>query len=439
MPPPVPAVVGRRPSDVCRSARTAATAANLPSPERTAVQLIEPSMRESRISHQTAFGAQQRGAERAWAAASRLRPGRSPVCSLGAVHKAHCFPPLSCTPHAHAAATKEGTDVSVAGPVTRARCVALWALSHAWRRRRRGLQDPSRPAAPITALDHSSPLSAHCSSPTAALLPAGPATHFTLAALDLRPCEHQVWARAGAALWGFGGGRSAAAAQLTARPAPTPPPWPCPLAHRSRATCLRVRDCSRGWMGCPPVRWRAAVAAGCRPAAACCLAVGRPPCACPPLLPADGKAGSLVDGRGHFYKPLQKGPRGDRERAFYDAVANTLQAEVAAGSSPAAAAAALASTDCSPVAVRDGVTVAAAAAALASGPGSPEGGSAAASPHALLPWRQRQLRRLFPSFKDAGERGPMAITQVRRCRARWGCAALEWAACAGMRAAACWR
>lgn len=30
-----------------------------------------------------------------------------------------------------------------------------------------------------------------------------------------------------------------------------------------------------------------------------------------------GKAGSLVDGRGHFYKPIQPGPRGDREKSFY--------------------------------------------------------------------------------------------------------------------------
>jgi hypothetical protein len=30
-----------------------------------------------------------------------------------------------------------------------------------------------------------------------------------------------------------------------------------------------------------------------------------------------GKAGSLVDGHGHFYKPIQPGPRGDREKSFY--------------------------------------------------------------------------------------------------------------------------
>lgn len=35
---------------------------------------------------------------------------------------------------------------------------------------------------------------------------------------------------------------------------------------------------------------------------------------------AEGKAGSLVDDRGHFYKPIQPGPRGDRERAFYELI-----------------------------------------------------------------------------------------------------------------------
>lgn len=30
-----------------------------------------------------------------------------------------------------------------------------------------------------------------------------------------------------------------------------------------------------------------------------------------------GKAGSLVDEHGHFYKPIQPGPRGDREKEFY--------------------------------------------------------------------------------------------------------------------------
>jgi hypothetical protein len=30
-----------------------------------------------------------------------------------------------------------------------------------------------------------------------------------------------------------------------------------------------------------------------------------------------GKAGCLVDDRGHFYKPIQPGPRGDREKNFY--------------------------------------------------------------------------------------------------------------------------
>mmetsp|Transcript_12263 Transcript_12263/g.38845 ORF Transcript_12263/g.38845 Transcript_12263/m.38845 type:complete len:198 (+) Transcript_12263:170-763(+) len=34
----------------------------------------------------------------------------------------------------------------------------------------------------------------------------------------------------------------------------------------------------------------------------------------------DGKRGSLVDGNGHFFKPLQAGPRGEREAAFYKRV-----------------------------------------------------------------------------------------------------------------------
>ncbi|KAK2080304.1 hypothetical protein QBZ16_000157 [Prototheca wickerhamii] len=40
-----------------------------------------------------------------------------------------------------------------------------------------------------------------------------------------------------------------------------------------------------------------------------------------------GKAGSFVDDVGHFYKPLQAGPRGDRERAFYESIASDLAAE----------------------------------------------------------------------------------------------------------------
>lgn len=37
-----------------------------------------------------------------------------------------------------------------------------------------------------------------------------------------------------------------------------------------------------------------------------------------------------MDDRGHFYKPIQQGPRGDRERLFYEAVAAELAAEAAA-------------------------------------------------------------------------------------------------------------
>lgn len=42
---------------------------------------------------------------------------------------------------------------------------------------------------------------------------------------------------------------------------------------------------------------------------------------------AEGKAGSFVDDGGHFYKPLQAGPRGDRECLFYEAIASDLAAE----------------------------------------------------------------------------------------------------------------
>ncbi|KAK9811655.1 hypothetical protein WJX72_007711 [[Myrmecia] bisecta] len=41
----------------------------------------------------------------------------------------------------------------------------------------------------------------------------------------------------------------------------------------------------------------------------------------------EGKAGSLVDDRGHFYKPLQMGPRGDREREFYEHIMSAVRNE----------------------------------------------------------------------------------------------------------------
>ncbi|KDD73215.1 hypothetical protein H632_c2418p0, partial [Helicosporidium sp. ATCC 50920] len=47
----------------------------------------------------------------------------------------------------------------------------------------------------------------------------------------------------------------------------------------------------------------------------------------------EGKAGSLVDDYGHFYKPLQAGPRGERELAFYQAIQRELAAELAASES----------------------------------------------------------------------------------------------------------
>ena len=38
------------------------------------------------------------------------------------------------------------------------------------------------------------------------------------------------------------------------------------------------------------------------------------------MILAEGKQGSLVDGSGRFYKPLQQGQRGKKELAFYQAV-----------------------------------------------------------------------------------------------------------------------
>ena len=42
----------------------------------------------------------------------------------------------------------------------------------------------------------------------------------------------------------------------------------------------------------------------------------------------EGKAGSLVDGKGRFYKPIQPGPRGNREGEFYDYVTNEKNRDV---------------------------------------------------------------------------------------------------------------
>ncbi|CAL5229779.1 g13168 [Coccomyxa viridis] len=46
----------------------------------------------------------------------------------------------------------------------------------------------------------------------------------------------------------------------------------------------------------------------------------------------EGKAGSLVDDSGHFYKPLQTGPRGQREWKFYETVQHEKQAAAATSS-----------------------------------------------------------------------------------------------------------
>ncbi|EFN50926.1 hypothetical protein CHLNCDRAFT_141721 [Chlorella variabilis] len=104
----------------------------------------------------------------------------------------------------------------------------------------------------------------------------------------------------------------------------------------------------------------------------------------------DGKAGSLIDDRGHFYKPLQRGPRGDRERAFYDVVDAMLHSEQAAAAELQRSA---------PVPVPNGGSVNSAV-------------DTAALAEAALPWQQRRLRQLFPSFRGSlKERGPMAVMQ----------------------------
>lgn len=58
------------------------------------------------------------------------------------------------------------------------------------------------------------------------------------------------------------------------------------------------------------------------------------------LLHTEGKAGSLVDSYGRFYKPLQVGPRGKRERIFYETLAACLRAESAAEQSSSSSSAA---------------------------------------------------------------------------------------------------
>jgi hypothetical protein len=69
---------------------------------------------------------------------------------------------------------------------------------------------------------------------------------------------------------------------------------------------------------------------------------------------AEGKAGSLVDDRGHFYKPIQPGPRGDRERAFYESILAAKSRDKAAWNegkwSPAAIAAVQAIASGQPIA-----------------------------------------------------------------------------------------
>ncbi len=137
---------------------------------------------------------------------------------------------------------------------------------------------------------------------------------------------------------------------------------------------------------------------------------------------ADGKAGSLIDDRGHFYKPLQRGPRGDRERAFYAAIAEMLQAEATAQAAVAAGArsqdsahhgdkrAAGSADGGSPTVCLNGDS--ASASPLSPWQGALRGGDG--SPAVKLPWKSaKQLMELFPSFKAfQRERAPMEVMQV---------------------------
>lgn len=59
----------------------------------------------------------------------------------------------------------------------------------------------------------------------------------------------------------------------------------------------------------------------------------------PSTIITEGKAGSLVDKYGRFYKPLQVGPRGNRERAFYETLAACLRMESSAEPSSSSSAA----------------------------------------------------------------------------------------------------
>ncbi|KAL4431979.1 hypothetical protein ABPG77_000246 [Micractinium sp. CCAP 211/92] len=135
----------------------------------------------------------------------------------------------------------------------------------------------------------------------------------------------------------------------------------------------------------------------------------------------DGKAGSLIDDRGHFYKPLQRGPRGDRERAFYAAIAEMLQAEATAQAAVAAGArsqdsahhgdkrAAGSADGGSPTVCLNGDS--ASASPLSPWQGTLRGGDG--SPAVKLPWKSaKQLMELFPSFKAfQRERAPMEVMQ----------------------------
>ncbi|KAL4424338.1 hypothetical protein ABPG75_001639 [Micractinium tetrahymenae] len=140
----------------------------------------------------------------------------------------------------------------------------------------------------------------------------------------------------------------------------------------------------------------------------------------------DGKAGSLIDDRGHFYKPLQRGPRGDRERAFYAVIAALLQDEVETAAEAAAEAAA--ERQQQPLQRGGGRAASGSGSEGGSPPVCLNGGSPSSSPFSAwqrtpsggegspavkLPWKSaKQLMDLFPSFKSGQrERGPMEVMQ----------------------------
>eukprot|EP00887_Chlorella_sp_A99_P006763 scaffold3.g6763.t1 len=206
----------------------------------------------------------------------------------------------------------------------------------------------------------------------------------------LRPCPHQVAGHL------FESKCSAVVAGQEAQ-------WPCTAAKQARLQPLSKPLLACQWSRPPLRRILSAAPSPCSPSA------------------ADGKAGSLVDDRGHFYKPLQQGPRGDREREFYESLAAQLaEEEGLAGAAPAAPGEGPAHADAR--APLNGLS-----ARLPQPPGWPspfvwDGGQqeqqeAAAKQQQqqeqAVPWAKRDLRQLFPSFAASSARiGALAAAAV---------------------------